>query len=184
MPPRSQATMASSTSTRLPRGVFPSRTETRRPTRRCCAGIRRRHRARGDELQGSLKSAKRVAQVLPLTMQFTQCEQFIARARLLTHDEERILLAKQLEDGQQRLQKFREQVSPQPPPDWGAQVASLQQMVNALQSERDVLASQILAEKADVSRRSVKEGVGQTPHSTICLTSHVDEIELIQIVGK
>ena len=55
-------------------------------------------------LQESLKSAKRAAQVPPLTVQVSQCEQFIARAqkRLVAHDEERILLVKQLEDGQQR----------------------------------------------------------------------------------
>ena len=90
-------------------------------------------------IQESLKSAKRAVHVPPLTVQVSQCEQFIARAqkRLVAHDEERILLVKQLEDGQQRLHSFREQVSQSaapvhPPPDWGAQVASLQQMVNAL----------------------------------------------------
>ena len=72
--------------------------------------------------------------------------------RAVAHDEERILLVKQLEDGQQRLHSLREQVSMSaepvhPPPDWGAQVASLQQMVNALQSERDALAAQIHAEQ-------------------------------------
>ena len=83
---------------------------------------------------------------------------------------------KQLEDGKQRLQKLREEVSQSPapapvqPPDWGAQVASLQQMVNTLQSERDSLAAQIQAEKADVSshgtvaRRRTQQGIGPGQH--------------------
>ena len=78
------------------------------------------------------------------------------------------MLVKQLEDGKQRLQKLREEVSQSPapapvqPPDWGAQVASLQQMVNTLHSERDALAAQIQAEKADVS----SHGTCQTTHAT------------------
>ena len=107
-------------------------------------------------LQESLKAAKRAAQV-------PHCEQFVARAekRLPTHDEERITLVKQLEDGKQRLLKLREEVSQSPAPapdqptDWGAQVASLQQMVNTLQSERDALAAQIQGEKADVSSHGI-----------------------------
>ena len=60
-------------------------------------------------IQESLKSAKRAAQVPPLTVQVSQCEQFIARAqkRLVVHDEERILSVKQPEDGQQRLHSLR-----------------------------------------------------------------------------
>ena len=68
-------------------------------------------------IQESLKSV--------ITVQVSQCEQFTARAqkRLVAHDEERILLVKQLEDGQQRLHSLQEQVSQsgapvQPPPDW------------------------------------------------------------------
>ena len=128
-------------------------------------------------LKESLKVAKRAAQVPPVKVQLAQCEQFVARAekRLATHDEERMSLVQRLEDGKQRLQKLQEEVqSPAPapvqPPDWGAQVASLQQMVNTLQSERDALAAQIQAEKADVSshgtvaRRRTHQGVGPGQH--------------------
>ena len=43
----------------------------------------------------------------------SQCQQFITRAQkwLVTDDEKRILLVKQLKDGQQRLHSLREQVS-------------------------------------------------------------------------
>ena len=94
--------------------------------------------AKGPEvtvLQESLKVAKRAAQVPPVKVQLAHCEQFVARAekRLAIHDEERITLVKQLEDGKQRLLKLREEVSQSPAPapapgqptDWGAQVASL-----------------------------------------------------------
>ena len=68
--------------------------------------------ARGPEVtvvQESLKAAKRAAQVPPVKVQLAHCEQFVARAeeRLATHDEEQILLVKQLEDGKQRLLKRR-----------------------------------------------------------------------------
>ena len=135
--------------------------------------------AKGPEvavLQESFKAAKRAAQVPPVKVQLIHCEQFVARAekRLAIHDEERITLVKQLEDGKQRLLKLREEVSQSPAPasapvqptDWGAQVASLQQMVNTLQSERDALAAQIQGEKADVlshgivARRHAQQGVG------------------------
>ena len=133
--------------------------------------------AKGPEvtvLQESLKAAKRAAQVPPVKVQLVHCEQFVARAekRLAIHDEERITLVKQLEDGKQRLLNLREEVSQSPAPapvqptDWGAQVASLQQMVNTLQSERDALAAQIQGEKADMSshrivaRRRTQQGVG------------------------
>ena len=135
--------------------------------------------AKGPEvtvLQESLKASKRAAQVPPVKVQLVHCEQFVARAekRLAIHDEERITLVKQLEDGKQRLLKLREEVSQSPAPapapvqptDWGAQVASLQQMLNTLQSERDALAAQIQGEKADVlshgivARRRAPQGVG------------------------
>ena len=133
--------------------------------------------AKGPEvtvLQESLKAAKRAAQVPPVKVQLVHCEQFMARAekRLAIHDEERTTLVKQLEDGKQRLLKLREEVSQSPAPapvqptDWEAQVASLQQMVNTLQLERDALAAQIQGEKADVSshgivaRRRTQQGVG------------------------
>ena len=84
----------------------------------------------------SLQAAKCAAQVPPVKVQLVHCEQFVARAekRLAIHDEERITLVKQLEDGKQRLLKLREEVSQSPAPapapvqptDWGAQVASLQ----------------------------------------------------------
>ena len=99
-------------------------------------------------LQESLKQAKRVAQVPPV--QLSQCEQVVSRAekRLSLHDEARAQLVQELEDGLKRLQKLREEVSqsqprPQPPADWRAQLTSLQQMVNTLQSERDALAAQM-----------------------------------------
>ena len=59
-------------------------------------------------IQESLKSAKRAAQVPPLTVQVSQCEQFIARAqkRLVAHDEERTLLVKQLESKCPSLQQL------------------------------------------------------------------------------
>ena len=55
----------------------------------------------------------RAAQVPPFTVQLAQCEQFVARAekRVTTHDEERIMLVKQLQDGKQRLQKLRDPIA-------------------------------------------------------------------------
>ena len=161
--PRPQArTLASTSGTSFPRGVSRSRAETCCPARRGVASVWGRHWARGND------DTRVPHRFTPLTEQVSQCEQFIARAqkRLVAHDEERTLLVKQLGDGQQRLQSLREQVSQsaapvQPPPDWGAQVASLQQMVNALQSERDALAAQIHAEMADMSRRTGQQGAGQ-----------------------
>ena len=77
------------------------------------------------------------------------------KKRLATHDEERIMLVK---NSKQRLQKFREEVSQ----------SIGQQKVDTWQSERDALAAQIQAEKADVSshgivaRRRTGIGPGQT----------------------
>ena len=89
------------------------------------------HRDRGDDDPGvsSLKSAKRAAQVPPLSVHVSQCEQFVARAqkRLVAHDEERILLVKQLEVVSSVFTASAQLAAPvHPPPDWGAQVASLQ----------------------------------------------------------
>ena len=107
---------------RVLRGFIQNRTKTR-------------HRAFGDAT-GPEVTMLQESQV-PLVTVLPQCEQFIARAekRLAAHDEQRILLVKQLEDCQQRLQKLREEVSLSPapvrsPPDWEAQVASLHRMVN------------------------------------------------------
>ena len=138
------------TSTSLFRGLVRSRSTTCRSTRRCSPGAWRRKRARSDGSPESLKVAKHAAQVPQV--QLAQCEQFVARAekRLATHDEERMLLVQQLEDGKQRLQKLQEEVqSPAPA------VASVKQMVNTLQSERDALAAQIQTDKTDVSSHGI-----------------------------
>ena len=53
-------------------------------------------------LQSSLKSAKRAAQEPALDVQLSQCEQFVARAqkRLAAHDEERVRLVSELQEGE------------------------------------------------------------------------------------
>ena len=92
-------------------------------TQRRVAQLGEHFRALGDAkglevtvLQELLKVVKRAAQVLPVKVQLVHCEQFVARAekRLAIHDEERITLVKQLEDGKQRLLKLREEVSQSP----------------------------------------------------------------------
>ena len=85
----------------------------------------------------SLKAAKRAAQVPPVKVQFAQCEQFVARAekRLATHDEERIMFW-MASNVFRNSEEVSQSPAPAPvqPPDWGAHVASLQQVVNTLQS--------------------------------------------------
>ena len=86
----------------------------------------------------------------PVSNQIKECKEFIARAeeRLVLHDQHRTKLVSDLEDGRNRLQHLRTVAEatlqtpgfvPQAPPDWGAQIRSLQQMVNQLQEERDAL---------------------------------------------
>ena len=94
--------------------------------------------------------AQRAAQEPPISNQIQECEEFIARAekRLVLHDHHSSKLVSDLEDGRNRLQHLRAVAEatlqmpspvPQAPPDWGAQIRSLQQMVNQLQEERDAL---------------------------------------------
>ena len=77
----------------------------------------------------------------------SQCEQFVARAqkRLAAHDEERVRLVSELQEGESRLARLREAATvardvpvPQPvQPEAGVQVARLEEMVKVLQDERD-----------------------------------------------
>ena len=101
-------------------------------------------------LREAMKRAQRAAQEPPISNQIKECEEFIARAekRLVLHDQHRTKLVSDLEDGRNRLQHLRAVAEatlqtpspvPQAPPDWGAQIRSLQQMVNQLQEERDAL---------------------------------------------
>ena len=101
-------------------------------------------------LREAMKRAQRAAQEPPISNQIKECEEFIAREekRLVLHDHYRTKLASDLEDGRNRLQHLRTVAEatlqtpgpvPQAPPDWGAQIRSLQQMVNQLQEERDAL---------------------------------------------
>ena len=68
--------------------------------------------------------------------------------RLVLHHQQRSKLLSDLEDGRNRLQQLRavaeaalQTPSPVPkvPPDWGAQIRSLQEKLNQLQEERDAL---------------------------------------------
>ena len=71
-------------------------------------------------LQTSLAQARRAAQEPPIEVQLSLCEQFVERAmkRLTQHDEQRAALAKEVAEGEARMERLRAQVSnlPVPPP--------------------------------------------------------------------
>ena len=56
----------------------------------------------------ALKKAQRSAQEPPIASQVTQCEKFTAmEKRLAQHDQQRVKLASELEDGRSRLSQLR-----------------------------------------------------------------------------
>ena len=99
-------------------------------------------------LQKSLVAAKRAAQELPVGVQLAQCEQFVERAkkRLLQHDEQRATLAKELSEGEARLERLRAQVSnlPVPPQVTPAEeeISKLKEMVASMEEQRDAALQQ------------------------------------------
>ena len=111
-------------------------------------------------LQECLKSAKRAAQVPPVTVQLTQCEQFIAGGETVGSAGRGANLVGEAVGGGSAApsQTSRGSFPVQP---WWAQVASLQQMVNAPQSERDAVAAQIRAKNVDASRPGTRRPVRQ-----------------------
>ena len=114
-------------------------------------------------LQLSLQKAEQQAEVLPLSRQIASTKEFIERAkkRILVADEKirvgRVALQDALDEkewdsrelplaeGLEQLLAESVPVSPAEvtPQDLGNQVASLQQMVNHLQAERDALAVRV-----------------------------------------
>ena len=98
-------------------------------------------------LQKSLV-VKRTALELPLGVQLAQCEQFVERAkkRLTQHDEQRVTLAKELADGEARMERLRAQVSNLPVPpvviSAEAEIAKLKEMVATMEKERDAALQQ------------------------------------------
>ena len=90
-------------------------------------------------LREAMKRAQRAAQEPPISNQIKECKEFISRAekRLVLHDQHKIGI--RFGDGRNRLQHLRTVAEAtlqtsgpvlQAPPDWGAQIQSLQQMVN------------------------------------------------------
>ena len=93
-------------------------------------------------LQNSLKVAKKAAQEPSLEVQLRLCESFVSRAqkRLVAHDEARELLAKELDEGERRLERLRVAVTekvPPPPANAESEIATLRARLASVEEERD-----------------------------------------------
>ena len=120
-----------------------------------------------EALRAELKKVQNAASVPTVDVQIQQCESFIMRSerRLAEIDAQRVAEQESLTDAKARLERLRSEAAQcADRQDPGSQVASLQQMVNLLQSERDALAKELqvmCATEEDVRPVAKKQAVAR-----------------------
>ena len=120
-----------------------------------------------EALRAELKKVQNAASVPTVDVQIQQCESFIMRSerRLAEIDAQRLAEQETLTEAKARLERLRSEAAQcADRQDPGSQVASLQQMVNLLQSERDALAKELqvmCATEEDVRPVAKKQAVAR-----------------------
>ena len=120
-----------------------------------------------EAVRAELKVVQNAASVPTVDVQIQQCESFIIRSerRLAEIDAQRVAEQESLTEGRARLERLRSEAAQcADRQDSGSQVASLQQMVNLLQSERDALAKELqvmCATEEDVRPVAKKQAVAR-----------------------
>ena len=120
-----------------------------------------------EALRAELKKVQNAASVPTVDVQIQQCESFIMRSerRLAEIDAQQVAEQESLTEAKARLERLRSEAAQcADRQDSGSQVASLQQMVNLLQSERDALAKELhvlCAKEEDVRPVAKKQAVAR-----------------------